>query len=171
MPKKMTSKLKFICPHCGCTEIEAVQQNAQVSQKVELYRDGNIEWIGFPSIGGDDIFTERLQCAACGSVLPLHYGDGDETEQLCEYLESQEYNRPITRSKEELSAIAKAVDALVDQAKELAQMEDLFTEDSDELKKCLHTFYERRDELYTIIGGCDELLDFVNEPEEPSHEQ
>jgi len=166
----MPSKLKFICPQCGCTEIEAVQQNAQVSQKVELDRDGSIEWIGFPAISGDDIFTERFQCAACGKVLPLHYGDGDEMDQLCEYLESQDYNRPITRSKQELSAIAKAVDALVDQAKELAQMENLFNEDSDELKKCLHTFYERRDELYAVIGGCDELLESVNEAEETSNE-
>ena len=157
------SNLKFICPLCGGIEIEAVQQNAQVTQKVTMDRDGTIEWSDIPEIGGDDIWTERFQCASCGKVLPLHYGNGDEMDQLREYLESQDYNRQIVRTRQELAAIAAAVDALVDQAKDLAYKEDLYNDGCDELKECLREFYERRNALYEAIGGCDELLVDVDE--------
>ena len=56
-----------------------------------------------------------------------------------------------------------AVDALVDQAKSLARVEDLFADGSEELLKDLRTFYDLRNDLYAAIGGCDELLVDVDE--------
>lgn len=163
----MTSELKFICPECGGIELEVVQQNAQVTQKLEVYRSGNDvwdEWQDVPDIAGDDIWTERIQCASCGKVLPLHYGDGDEMDQLHEYLLEQAYNQVIDRTPKEVGDIAAAITRLEFAA--VAASRSAVDRATREMNKEAEELDKARKELYRLIGGCDLMLSDEGEDEQ-----
>lgn len=155
-----TEYLKFKCPQCGGTTIEAVQQEAQVTQNIALERkahasdDVNFQWRGEPLIAGDDIYIERFQCADCGFILNC---DGDY-ESLYDYLMELPENRQAERSEKELTEIADAVEQLCDEHAMYDNMCKKYGKNSPQVMDRLRSFYHSRNFLYSLIGGCESLM-------------
>jgi hypothetical protein len=81
----MSEFLKFTCPKCGGHEIECVQVNATVTQKLRIpagEKGFTYEWYGEPDVDDSDALIEEYRCATpmCHYVLPVesfewdHYG-------------------------------------------------------------------------------------------------
>ena len=71
--------LNFVCPSCGCNDLEAVQTGVALSFKViNIDEEGFFELDLSESDGG---CTDRYQCHGCGWIMKDEKGESIKTEE------------------------------------------------------------------------------------------
>lgn len=154
----MPKLLKFYCPKCHGEELEVVQVNAVVSQRVQVNADnGDVYYTATPEIAGEDCYVDHWQCAKCGYEIPC----GNDDESLADWLRQEPYNLPIERSLEEQKQIKAAVSALLNASRAyVAAYAEVVADGS--LNNIVSPerleFRRKLKELYELIGGCDDII-------------